>query len=142
LCVDFQKQSLLEGVEKSGYDTKITGFFSWLEVISYLSTEAIFETLRTVASLQGGRRSSSTTRSRPWPLEIAQHLRIEGIVPSTTGVLDEESRRMQAILMDLTAARGEPILSLFERDDLVVQVRELEFDKVWDSWATATVGWS
>ncbi|MBV8451152.1 MAG: class I SAM-dependent methyltransferase, partial [Deltaproteobacteria bacterium] len=49
--VDFEKQPLTERLKDSGYRAEAAGFFSWLGVTIYLTREAIFDTLRTVASM-------------------------------------------------------------------------------------------
>lgn len=43
----------------------------------------------------------------------------------SAALLDEEGRQMLAGVKALSAARGEPILSLFEPASLAAQVREL-----------------
>jgi methyltransferase (TIGR00027 family) len=52
--VDFEKQSLIEGLQTSGYRTNKPAFFSWLGVTTYLTPDAVFSTLRTIASLAPG----------------------------------------------------------------------------------------
>ena len=47
-------------------------------------------------------------------------------------MLDEEGRQLLAAVKAISAARGEPILSLFEPASLAAQVRELGFANVWD----------
>ena len=42
--VDFERKSLIESLRMSGYRTDAPGFFSWLGVTMYLSTDAIFGT--------------------------------------------------------------------------------------------------
>ena len=53
--VDFERQTLANGLRDAGFDREKAAFFSWLGVSMYLTDEAIEATLRFVASLpQGG----------------------------------------------------------------------------------------
>lgn len=52
--VDFEAQSLGEGLRLAGFDSGQPAFFSWLGVTMYLSEGAIEETLRLVAAMPGG----------------------------------------------------------------------------------------
>jgi O-methyltransferase involved in polyketide biosynthesis len=54
VTVDFEKESLIIKLRMSGYRTDAAGFFSWLGVTMYLSTDAIFGTLRAVPALAPG----------------------------------------------------------------------------------------
>ncbi len=49
--VDFSKEDLVTALEQSSYDPKAPSFFSWLGVTYYLTPEAVFTTLRAIASL-------------------------------------------------------------------------------------------
>ena len=49
--VDFEAQTLDEGLQRAGFDTEVCTFFSWLGVTQYLTENAINATLRFVASL-------------------------------------------------------------------------------------------
>jgi O-methyltransferase involved in polyketide biosynthesis len=44
--LDFEKESLINNLQVSGYRTDAPGLYSWLGVMMYLSTDAIFGTLR------------------------------------------------------------------------------------------------
>jgi methyltransferase (TIGR00027 family) len=48
--VDFETQTLEEGLRGAGYDPGKCTFFSWLGVTEYLTTEAVMATLRFIAS--------------------------------------------------------------------------------------------
>ena len=52
--LDFEKQSLSESLRSSGYRPDAAGFFSWQGVTMYLTHDAIFDILRTVASMAPG----------------------------------------------------------------------------------------
>lgn len=111
--LDFEKQSFIETLQTKGYRADAPALFSWLGVVHYLTAEAMFGTLRTVASLMAG-------------TEIIFDYAV------SAALLDEEGRQMLAGVKALSAARGESILSLFEPASLAAQVRELGFANVWD----------
>ncbi len=111
--VDFEKQSLIDGLRMSGYRTDEGSVFSWLGVTMYLTTDAIFSTLRTVAAL-------------PPETEII----FEYNVPKE--LVDEETQKIVAVVMAASAARGEPLRSFFEPAQLAEQVRKLGFAEVSD----------
>ena len=111
--VDFEKESLIDNLRRSGYRADSIGLFSWLGVTMYLSTDAIFGTLRAVAALAPG-------------TEII----FEYFVPKD--LLDENTQRMLATAMTATQARGEAVQSFFEPARLAEQVRKIGFAEVSD----------
>ncbi len=111
--IDFEKQSFIDGLQRSGYRTDAPGVFSWIGVTMYLTPDAIFSTLRAIASLAAGTEI------------IFQYL-----VPKE--LVDEEAQRILAVIMADTAARGEPHQSFFEPAKLAERVRELGFVDVSD----------
>ncbi len=52
--VDFERQTLAEGLAAAGFDAGEQSFFTWLGVVPYLTEEAIWSTLGFVASLPQG----------------------------------------------------------------------------------------
>ncbi len=52
--VDFETQTLEEGLRAAGYDPGKSTFFSWLGVTEYLTTEAVMGTLRFIATAWAG----------------------------------------------------------------------------------------
>lgn len=98
--IDFERQSLAEGLEAAGFDRAAPTFFSWLGVTMYLSDDAITSTCAFIASTPRGgglvldyaapRSSLSTERAR--------------------SAFDEISRR--------ALAAGEPFQSFFGPDEL------------------------
>jgi methyltransferase (TIGR00027 family) len=97
--VDFEKQSLNDSLRQSGHSIYAPGFFSWLGVVPYLTSDAIFDTLRTVAALAPG-------------TEII----FEYVVPRK--MFDEEGQKLFDLMMVATAGHGEPWRSFFEPDKL------------------------
>ena len=51
VAVDFERQSLSEGLERSSFDPTKPTFFIWLGVTVYLTKEAIFNSLKSIASI-------------------------------------------------------------------------------------------
>ncbi|NLJ27483.1 MAG: class I SAM-dependent methyltransferase [Deltaproteobacteria bacterium] len=54
--VDFENQTLEEGLKRVGFDTSKCTFFSWLGVMMHLTSSAISATLRFAASMPVGSR--------------------------------------------------------------------------------------
>ena len=52
--IDFEKQTIADGLRQAGFDTTRRTFFSWLGVTMYLSQQAIEATLQFVASMPTG----------------------------------------------------------------------------------------
>jgi methyltransferase (TIGR00027 family) len=111
--VDFEKESLIEKLRMSGYRTDAPALFSWLGVTMYLSNDAIFGTLRTVAALAPG-------------TEII----FEYNVPKD--LVDEETQKILAAAMTGAQARGEPQGTFFEPAKLAELVRNIGFAEVSD----------
>jgi methyltransferase (TIGR00027 family) len=110
--VDFEKESLIEGLRMSGFRTDTPAMFSWLGVTMYLTPEAIFSTLRTVAALA------------PETQIIFQYS-----VPKE--FVDTERQKILAVRAAFTAARGEPIQTFFEPIRLAEQLRGLGLPRSW-----------
>ena len=111
--VDFTKQSLIESLGSFGYRPDTPGLFSWLGVVPYLTRDAIFDTLRAVASMAPG---TEIIFDYPPPAEL----------------LDDEGRQLLELMTKANAARGEPFLTFFEPAPLAELVRKLGFAEVWD----------
>jgi methyltransferase (TIGR00027 family) len=52
--VDFERQTLADGLAAAGFDAAAPAFFSWLGVAVYLTRTAIRETLAFIAGLRSG----------------------------------------------------------------------------------------
>lgn len=52
--VDFERQTLGEGLAASGFDPAQQTFFTWLGVVPYLTEDAVWTTLQFMAALPGG----------------------------------------------------------------------------------------
>ncbi len=111
--VDFETESLIDNLRMSGYRIDASGLFSWLGVTMYLSTDAIFGTLRAVAALAPG-------------TEII----FEYNVPKD--LVDEDTQKILAAAGAATQARGESQGTSFEPAKLAEQVRKIGFAEVTD----------
>lgn len=101
--IDFEHETLAEGLARCGVDTARRTFFSWLGVMMYLTRDAIEATLRTVLSFPRG----------------------SGIV-FTFAHTDSAS----SMLAEGSASAGEPWLSYFTPDELGTLLRSLGFSHV------------
>ena len=52
--IDFERQTLAEGLAAAGFDVSQQTFFTWLGVVPYLTLEAVWLTLGFIASLPNG----------------------------------------------------------------------------------------
>lgn len=114
--LDFEEQTMVEGLQTSGHWPELPTFISCLGLTHFLTAEAVFEMLRNVATLAPG-----------------SEIVFDYYLPES--LLDEEARWALAISKKLAAARGEPLksgLSGFEPSVLAAQVKELGFTQVWN----------
>ena len=88
--VDFERQSLREGLDAGGFDWSRATLFAWLGVMPYLSPDAVEETLRTIASARPGS-------------EVVFDYRCED------SALDDIGRRFIETFMTMAAESGEPV---------------------------------
>jgi methyltransferase (TIGR00027 family) len=103
--IDFEQESLLEGLRRSRVSIETPTFFSWLGVTMYLNQEAIAAALRAMASFPAGSEVVLT---------FAQ--------PSDDGD--------RARLAERVAEVGEPFVSYFEPAELEALLRGAGFERV------------
>jgi methyltransferase (TIGR00027 family) len=96
--VDFELQSLAEGLENAGFDRDRPAFFQWLGVVPYLTREAISSTLDFIAGIEGSAVAFDYTEP------------FENHTPERRANLIATGER--------AAARGEPWLSFFDPPEL------------------------
>ncbi len=114
--LDFEQHTLANGLHAGGHRPDVPTFFSWLGVTHYLTKEAVFKTLRYVASLAAGTEI------------VFQYFAPEAL-------WKDEDQPMLTLWKARRNAQGEPmepVLSLFEPTILATQVLELGFTQVWD----------
>jgi methyltransferase (TIGR00027 family) len=114
--VDFERESLADGLARAGFETSQPAFFSWLGVTMYLATETTLATLR-------------------W---------IHSICPSNGIVFDYSLPRaslpfLHRVAFDALASRvakaGEPFIGFFAPEELEAQLRSIGYPRVedWDA---------
>jgi methyltransferase (TIGR00027 family) len=110
--VDFERQSLADGLARAGFGADRPAFFQWLGVTPYLTREAIFGTLDFIAATQ----ESAVVFDYAEPLE--NHA--------------PERRARLTATAERAAARGEPWLSFFEPAELASILRDKGFAAIED----------
>ena len=103
--VDFEQETLSEGLGTAGFDFSRPAFFIWLGVVPYLTEAAIFTTLGMIAGVPGA--------------EVVFDY------ANPPGQLDPVLRESHARRAANVAAIGEPWLSFFDSDDLAGRLKAL-----------------
>ncbi len=106
--LDFEQQTLQEGLRAGGFRQEEPGVFSWLGVTPYLTEAAIWRTLREVAALAAGTA-----------------IIFEYEVPAA--LLDAEGQRLEAATRAFATARSEPWFSVFDPSCLRAHLHALGF---------------
>lgn len=106
--IDFERQSLAEGLALAGFDRGQQTFFTWLGVVPYLAEEAVWSTLAYIGAMPGG-----------------AHVVFDYSDPPET--LPEEARARHNQLATRVEAAGEAFRSYFEADGLHAKMRALGF---------------
>jgi methyltransferase (TIGR00027 family) len=111
--IDFERQTLEEGLAAAGFDSSQPAFFTWLGVVPYLTAEAVWSTLGFIASLSHGAHVVFDYSDPPasWPAEWR---------------IRHERRAAQV------AELGEAWRSYFEADQLHVKLKTLGFKEIED----------
>lgn len=106
--LDFEKQTLLDGLTQAGFHPASSSFFSWLGVVPYLNPHTVIETLKLIASMSSG----------------------NGVV-FDYAVPRSSLNWMGRLALDALAARvkaaGEPFQSFFEPQQLAGELRACGF---------------
>ena len=105
--VDFERETLMDGLARGGIDPATKTFFSWLGVTMYLTRDAIEQTLRAVLAFPSGSEIVFT---------FAQ--------PSSDPAFPTQQLAAGA------ASVGEPWVSYFVPDELEAMLRSLGFTRV------------
>jgi len=112
-AVNFETQSLSDGLAAAGFDWNDESFFMWLGVVPYLTEDAIFTTLQFIASLRGG-----------------THLVFDYGDPPDK--LSPEARAYHDKRAAVVGALNEPWVSYFEPEELHARLRGLGFSEIED----------
>ncbi len=108
VALDFEHQTLAEGLAASGFDCRSPAFFGWLGVVPYLTLEAFRGTVGTIASYPRGTAVSFDY----------------GLSPASFGPL----RRVAfETLAARVAAAGEPFRLVFTEKELEVEMHDAGF---------------
>jgi methyltransferase (TIGR00027 family) len=111
--IDFERQTLPDGLAAAGFDAAQPTFFTWLGVIPYLTEDAIFSTLRFIAGLASAAYVVFDYADPP-----------ETLSAEARAYHDRRASRVEAI--------GESWISYFEADKLRPRLLELGFTAVED----------
>jgi methyltransferase (TIGR00027 family) len=111
--VDFERQTLREGLEQAGFDFAELAVFSWMGVTMYLTLDAINATLATMARCRPGSRVVLTYNQPP-------------------DVLTSGDAKITAAMAGLAAKMGEPFISRFRSAEIAQLLRQHGFGDVTD----------
>ena len=111
--VDFERQTLAEGLAAVGFDDAQQTFFTWLGVVPYLTEEAVWATLGFISGVRGG-----------------THVVFDYSDPPET--LNEEVRAFHDRRAQRVAELGERWVSYFEAEPLRQRLLEIGFLEVED----------
>jgi methyltransferase (TIGR00027 family) len=111
--IDFERQTLPEGLAAAGFDPEQPAFFTWLGVIPYLTEDAIFSTLGFIAGLAGPSHVVFDYADPP-----------ETLSPEARAYHDRRAARVEAI--------GESWITYFEAGKLHPRLLDLGFTAVED----------
>jgi methyltransferase (TIGR00027 family) len=110
--VDFERESLADGLARAGFRRDQPAFFQWLGVVPYLTPEAISSTLDFIVSIPSS-----------------------AVVFDYTEPFENHTPERRANLMataESAAARGEPWLSFFNPPDIAAILRRKGFRDIED----------
>lgn len=111
--VNFETETLSDGLVRAGFDLKAPAIFAWLGVVPYLTRDAITTTLGFVAGLPRG-----TTVIFDYGEPASER--------------DPAAAAAHKAMAERVAASGEPFRSFFKPDDLKRDVAALGFSHVED----------
>jgi methyltransferase (TIGR00027 family) len=111
--IDFERQTLAQGLAAAGFDASQQTFFTWLGVVPYLTQETVWTTLRFIASLTTGAHVVFDYSDPPDTLPAEWR--------------DSHQRRAARV-----AELGEAWLSYFEADELHARLGALGFSEIED----------
>jgi methyltransferase (TIGR00027 family) len=108
--IDFERQTLADGLAQSGFDARAAAFFSWLGVTPYLTHEACMTTFDVIARMPSGSGVVFDFAVDRKLLNLGQRM-----------ALDALSRRV--------AAAGEPFQLFFDPVQLQGELKKLGFHR-------------
>jgi methyltransferase (TIGR00027 family) len=111
--VDFERQTLRQGLERAGFSFARPAVFSWIGVTMYLTLDAIRATLATVAQCLAGTRIVLTYNQPP-------------------AALTNNDAQITATFAGLAAKMGEPFISRFLPAEMAQLLRRHGFGEITD----------
>jgi methyltransferase (TIGR00027 family) len=111
--LDFEHQTLAQGLAAAGFDSSQQTFFTWLGVVPYLTQEAVWSTLGFIASLPNGAHVVFDYSDPPASLSV-------------------EARIMHERRAAHVAELGEAFLNYFDSNGLQAKLKALGFSEVED----------
>ena len=111
--VDFENETLADGLHAASFDSSKQTFFTWLGVVPYLTNEAVFSTLSFVANIKGGAHVVFDYANPPDPSQ-----------PEFAAAHEKLAARVAAI--------GEAFKSFFETEPFHEKLRSLGFQEIED----------
>ena len=109
LAADFERESVADVLLRSAYRRDRQGFFSWLGVTFYLSSEAVSEMLRSIHRV-----------ATPGSLLAFDYIDLDGFDPAKASLQIRE-------IMNTVRQAGEPMISGFDPRRLAVNLAQLGF---------------
>jgi methyltransferase (TIGR00027 family) len=109
--LDFERQTLAEGLAEAGFDLHRPAFFGWLGVVPYLTLEAFRATLNVIVQLPAGSAVSFDYVSSP-----------KTLTPQRKKVFDGLSKRV--------AAAGEPFHLFLTPEEMKPELRRSGFQRI------------
>ncbi len=113
--VDFERETLADGLAAVSFDPAQQTFFTWLGVVPYLTEQAVYATLGYIASLPGG-----------------AHVVFDYSNPPASDHVREEYAVVHERLAKRVASLGEPFRSHFETGILRDKLKALGFREIED----------
>jgi methyltransferase (TIGR00027 family) len=108
--IDFEQQTLADGLEQSGFNASAAAFFSWLGVTPYLTREACMNTLSYIARMPAG----------------------SGVIfdfAVDPALLNAGQRQALSALAQRVARYGEPLQLFFDPDKLQEELKAMGFHR-------------
>jgi len=113
--LDFERETLAQGLTAVGFDPAQQTFFTWLGVVPYLTEQAVFSTLSFIAGLPGG-----------------AHVVFDYGNPATSNTDQDQYAAAHEMLASRVASVGEAFRSHFETDALHAKLLALGFREIED----------
>jgi methyltransferase (TIGR00027 family) len=109
--IDFENQTLRQGLKTAGFDFSARAVFSWIGVTMYLTTEAIRSTLATIAACAPGTRIV-LTYNQPH------------------AALNDLAKEVETTIRRFANESGEPFVSLFSSAEIEELLKQMGFAEI------------